>query len=163
MIALPWMALGAVLAIGFAGTAGYLKGHELGETQGKAEIQTLWDAEKVRMQSALNEANENAHVLGQLYEEERAKRAVRARAINKGVSRAIESDTVWSAAAVPDGVRGALDTAAADLIVDAAPKPDFAVPAASTPRAPEERGLGAWFRDRLGRLGGVPGQAQSVD
>ena len=48
----PWLILAAVLAVGAAGGAGYVKGRG----DGQAKVQAAWDAERIQQQEAHNQA-----------------------------------------------------------------------------------------------------------
>jgi len=48
----PWLILAAVLAVGAAGGAGYVKGRG----DGQAKVQSAWDAERIQQQEAHNQA-----------------------------------------------------------------------------------------------------------
>ena len=48
----PWLILAAVLAVGAAGGAGYVKGRG----DGQAKVQAAWDAERIQQQQAHNKA-----------------------------------------------------------------------------------------------------------
>ena len=48
----PWLILAAVLAVGAAGGAGYVKGRG----DGQAKVQAAWDAERIQQQEAHNKA-----------------------------------------------------------------------------------------------------------
>lgn len=48
----PWLILAAVLAVGAAGGAGYVKGRG----DGQAKVQAAWDAERIQQQEAHNRA-----------------------------------------------------------------------------------------------------------
>ena len=48
----PWLILAAVLAVGAAGGAGYIKG----SGDGQAKVQAAWDAERIQQQQAHSKA-----------------------------------------------------------------------------------------------------------
>lgn len=109
----PWLILIAVLAVGAAGGAGYVKG----SGDGQAKVQAAWDAERIRQQEAharaLQESIEKQQALqlgaDQLRQEaDREKRELAARntaltnSLRNRPERPAESSTVSSTAGLTD-------------------------------------------------------------
>jgi hypothetical protein len=114
-----------LLALVAAAVWGYgVRERRVGREEGRSEAREEW-------RSAIDEANMRAAQAGHRYEEWKMRQAPRLVTITKEVSRALEAAPDWRDARLPDGVRDALERAAADL---AAGEPDAAL--RSVPAAP---------------------------
>ena len=108
-----------LLALAAAAVWGYgARQYRAGVEAGRADVREEWRDE-------IDEANMRAAQAGHRYEEWKMRQAPRVVTITKEVSRALDAAPDWRDARLPDGVRDALERAAAQL---AAGEPDPAVP-----------------------------------
>ena len=107
-----------LLALAAAAVWGYgARQYRAGVEAGRADVREEWRDE-------IDGANMRAAQAGHRYEEWKMRQAPRVVTITKEVSRALDAAPDWRDARLPDGVRDALERAAADL---AAGEPDAAL------------------------------------
>lgn len=131
----------------------YAKGHKAGLAKGRAELAAF----QLEVGGRILEANAQADRAAQDFEAWKRSHRPKVITIIKEVDRAIETAPEWSRAALPDGVRDALNRAAAAAADDPG-EPARAVPPVSGLDAADERGPCAGLPRRLGVGCGVPGE-----
>lgn len=118
------------------------------------------DLARVAAQAAVDEANQKATNAADDYEVWASLQRPKTITITREVEREVKADLDCSARALPDGLRNALTTAAADADQSDA---DGTVPAAPAPRFGDLGRPGPRLRGSAGGAEGVPGPAQGAE
>jgi len=99
--------LALVGIVATVGATGWLKG--------ASHVRAQWELQRQADVAAINEANMRAAQAGHRYEEWKAAQRPRIITRTVEVERVLETDRVWSAAPLPDGVRQQLEAATAEF------------------------------------------------